>query len=147
MKNKLSIITFLSLHMFVTSLTAAANPVLHYKPEVVTLKGVVKVRTFLRNPTSKNYDDGYEIETFAYLKLDQPINVATSPKDKIANNKPEKDITIVHVAILDKSIFPEIKTNNHVCVTGYLFHRLKGHRHYTKVLIGAKNIKGCGVKS
>lgn len=140
MKTKL-VIWFLSIYFF-ADLALAANSVLYYEPQIVTLSGIIKLKTFPGAPGYESVESGDDLDTCFYLFLDQPIDVVESLKDADPNAESEKNLAVIQVAPGSDDNWDKIKSGNHVCVTGCLFHAINGH-HHTRVLIHGNQIKGC----
>jgi len=127
---------------FFAPLTFAANSVLHYKPKIVTLTGIVKIKTFPGAPGYESVAAGDDIESGPYLILDHPIDVVVSPNDAIDTNaETEKDLKIIQITGGDDDDNWDDKyVGKRVQITGMLFHAISGH-HHTQVLIEAKHFE------
>lgn len=137
---KIKKITFFIAICFFTSLVFAANQSLHYKPKIVTLTGIIKIKTFPGAPNYESVELGDDLEPCPYLILDHPIDVIVSPKDQDPNAEPEKNLKIIQIAPQSNSNWNEKYVGKHVYVTGTLYHAIFGH-HHTKVLISANYFK------
>jgi len=134
-----SIVLFLTICFF-TSEVFAVNTVLHYEPEIVTLSGVIKIKTFPGAPNYENIESGDDTESCPYLILDHPIDVIVSPKYQDPNAESEKNLRIIQIAAGDDSDWDDKYIDNHVHVIGTLYHAITGH-HHTQVLISAKHFE------
>lgn len=136
MKVKLIVLSLII--SFYTSLAFAANPVLHYAPEVVTLTGIMKIKTFPGAPDYESVEAGDDLERCPYLLLSHPIDVITSPEDEDHDAETEKNLKIIQIATGDDSNWNDKYIGKQVLVTGTLFHYLTAH-HRTRVLISANH--------
>lgn len=128
MKN--TIITLLILLILPFNIIAK-NKIVKYEPQIVTLTGIIKFKT---------YAGPLEEEIYPYLFLDHPIDVVsknnTNPEDVL-----EKNVKVLQIAADDETSNWSWKHENkfitkHVNVTGKLFHSISGH-HHSRVLIEA----------
>lgn len=126
------IILFLSIFAVATF---AANKKLFYEPKVVTLTGVIKIKTFPGAPGYESVIEGDDVETCPYLFLDHPIDVSNSNNGKrIDDADSESNVKVIQVATSEEDNWVDNFIGQHVRVTGTLFHREFGH-HHTRVLI------------
>jgi hypothetical protein len=131
---------FICLNFLVISTSFGANDTLHYEPEIVTLTGIVKTMVFPGPPNYENIANGDLSEDCWYLKLDHPIDVNLLPDTNSDINEPEKNIDLVQIVDRRKADWKKLKDDNHVRITGTLFHRFTGH-HHALVLIKAESVE------
>lgn len=135
MKHKLTLL-LLTICLF-NPLVFAKNLVLHYKPKVVTLTGIVKIKTFPGAPNYERIEAGDDIESGPYLILDHPIDVVASINDAPDTNSiTEKNLQILQIISGDSDNWNNKYIGKHVRITGTLLHATWGH-HHTKILIEA----------
>lgn len=97
MKAKLIVLSLIA--SFCTSLTFAANPVLHYQPETVTLTGIIKVEKFPAPPKDEYIGDKAEI--YRHLVLDRPIDVLPQKGDSDADNEVQRNVKDIQIVKLE----------------------------------------------
>ena len=109
---------------------------LKYAPEVVTLTGVVHLKTFY-GPPGYGEDPAHDRkERQALLTLDQPLCVAKGLDDGL--EEPEADQH--EVTLVPLGAHPNLSSfrGKHVRVRGTFFHAITGH-HHTALLLDVKN--------
>lgn len=130
MKNNLIINTII-IFLIIPFSILAKSKVVNYEPQIVTLTGIIKFKTYV---------GPLEDETYPYLFLDHPIDVVpkndTNPEDVL-----EKNVKVMQIAADDETSNWSWSHENkfiakHVNVTGKLFHSITGH-HHSRVLIEA----------
>lgn len=139
--NYKTIITIICLFAFCNPVLAK-NLVLHYKPAVVTLTGIIKIKTFPGAPNYESVEAGDDIESGPYLILDHPIDIiATSKDDNDAAAETEKNQKIIQITNGDtKDNWKDKFIGKHVRVTGSFTHAVFGH-HHTNILIEANHFE------
>lgn len=118
----------------------AKNRFLHYKPEVIQLKGTIETQTFPGPPNYESIKNGDKIESVWILRVDEPFDMITTSQDKDIEAAPEKNIKFVHLAIFNDSIWPKLADGKHVLVKGSLYHRENGH-HHSRVLLETHSLE------
>jgi hypothetical protein len=138
-KIKLAVL-FLSLY-FLTPTIFAKNQIVSYEPKIVTLTGVIKLKTFPGSPNYESVAAGDDVETCPYLFLDHPIDAVVPKNDTNPEDQLEKNVKIIQVASAgDDDNWNDKYVGQHVRVTGTLYHRLTGH-HHTRVLINSTHFE------
>lgn len=138
MKIRLLTTVFFLITSFFVVTVFATNPVLHYAPEVVTLTGIMKIKTFPGAPNYESVAAGDDLERCPYLLLSHPIDVITLIEDEDQDAETEKNLKIIQIATGDDSNWNDKYIGKQVLVTGTLFHYFTAH-HHTRVLISAKH--------
>jgi hypothetical protein len=110
----------------------------YYAPRTEQLTGVVKKLTFPGRPNYSSIKDGDEIETQAYLFLDQPFNVKMNlndTKSALETYEAENNIRLVQI-VMNASDYNQFKEGQRMTLKGKLTGATTGH-HHAKVLIHA----------
>lgn len=117
---------------------AAQQTCLNYEPDVVTLTGIIKVRTVPGPPNFESVAKGDAREVIWLVQLTKPICVSAKGDAEAENNVTDLQL-----------VFPEGQKQyneyrslkgRRVSITGTLFHAETGH-HHTKVLLTVTNIR------
>jgi len=132
-------IILLMFSLFLPFSAEAANRILHYKPEVVALKGIVEVQTFPGPPNYESIKAGDKIEKAWILRLDEPFDIVTTQQDQEPNAELENNVKVIHLAIDNDAIWPKLKVGKHVLVKGSFYHRFNGH-HHARVLLETQSL-------
>ena len=114
-----------------------AQTCLNYEPDVVTLTGVIRIRSFPGPPNFESVAKGDERENVWILRLRKPICVAAKGDTDAETRITELQIALPRVEQVERySPFEDRR----VTITGTLFRAETGH-HHTKVLIAVTNLK------
>lgn len=132
------IIFYLSIYCL-SAFAFAGNLVFHYEPAVVSLTGIIKIKTFPGAPNYESIAKGDDIESGPYLLLSNPIDVIKTAKDADPNAETEKNLKIIQI-VVDDDIWREKYIGKMVRVTGTLYHQINGH-HHTRILINATRLE------
>lgn len=140
MKSKLMKVIFCIVIYLFPHIIFAANQVLFYEPNIVSLSGIIKIKAFPGAPNYESVEAGDDLESGPYLILSRPIDVLASTGQRNQNTESEKNLKIIQIVIGDETNWNEQYIDKQVLITGTLFHRLTGH-HHTSVLINAEHFE------
>lgn len=117
---------------FCAILLSTTPPTVHYEPEVVRLKGILRESICPGPPEYASIEMGDTPERIFVLHLDTPINVLNIDPKEDSWNEPESNISAIQVAASPHDVQHLI--NAPVVMTGSLFHAITAH-HRTEVIM------------
>jgi len=115
-----------------------AQACLNYEPDVVTLTGIIRTRSFPGPPNFESVAKGDERENVWVLRLRKPICV--TPKGDTDGETKVIELQIVLPRGVEQAEEYSPFEDRRVTVTGTLFRAETGH-HHAKVLITVTNLK------
>jgi hypothetical protein len=135
MKNRF-IMFFSIVNFAISSLVLAANQIVHYQPEMITLTGIIKVEEFPTPPKKECIGDKKEI--YRYLLLDHSVDVVPAEGDVDSNNELQENVNDVQIVKIEDtyadsfinsdkrkhSNWSEKFVGKHLRVTGTLYSRV-----------------------
>ena len=132
------LVSLFGISLLALSQGLAAEPCLHYEPQVVELLGTLRRHAFPGPPNYESVKKGDALEVYWLLHLPARICVVASAADDPLNEL-ETGVVALQVLVRD---YPGCRhlLGKPVKVTGTLFHALTGH-HHPSVLIDPSKIE------
>ena len=128
--------------IFYSSFATAHGKLAFYAPEITAIEGILERQTFPGPPNYESIFKGDTVERGWYLRLNQPIDVASSAfSSKLNDDELEKNVQIMQIVVMTNEQAKQLKnipSGKRLTIRGTLFHQLTGH-HHSRVLISVNN--------